>query len=43
VEVLRWILALVWRSNGDVLAVKQLALHARLDQTEPYAAAALDD
>lgn len=38
-----WITELYRRSNGDVLAVKQLALHSMLQQTERYAAAALDD
>jgi integrase len=38
-----WITELYRRSNGDVLAVKQLALHSQLSQTERYAAAALED
>jgi integrase len=38
-----WITELYRRSNGDVLAVKQLALHSMLQQTERYAAAALGD
>jgi integrase len=38
-----WITELYRRSKGDVLAVKQLALHSRLEQTERYAAAALED
>jgi integrase len=38
-----WITELYRRSNGDVLAVKQLALHSMLQQTERYAAAALED
>lgn len=38
-----WITELYRRSNGDVLALQQLALHARLEQTQRYAAAALDD
>lgn len=38
-----WITELYRRSNGDVLALQQLALHARLDQTQRYAAAALED
>lgn len=38
-----WITELYKRSNGDVLAVQQLALHARLEQTKRYAAAALED
>lgn len=38
-----WITELYRRSNGDVLAVKQLALHSMLSQTERYAAAALED
>lgn len=38
-----WITELYRRSNGDVLAVKQLALHSMLQQTERYAAAALSD
>jgi integrase len=38
-----WITELYRRSNGDVLAVKNLALHSMLTQTERYAAAALGD
>lgn len=38
-----WITELYRRSNGDVLALQQLALHARLDQTQRYAAAALEE
>jgi integrase len=38
-----WITELYRRSNGDVLAVKHLALHSMLAQTERYAAAALDE
>jgi integrase len=38
-----WITELYRRSNGDVLAVKQLALHSMLQQTERYAAAALGE
>jgi integrase len=38
-----WITELYRRSNGDVLAVQQLALHSRLEQTQRYAAAALDE
>lgn len=38
-----WITELYRRSNGDVLAVKQLALHSMLAQTERYAAAALEE
>ena len=37
-----WITELYRRSNGDVLALQQLALHSRLEQTQRYAAAALD-
>lgn len=38
-----WITELYRRSNGDMLALQQLSLHARLDQTQRYAAAALED
>jgi integrase len=38
-----WITELYRRSNGDVIAVQQLALHARLEQTQRYAAAAIED
>lgn len=38
-----WITELYRRSNGDVLALQQLALHSRLEQTQRYAAAALDE
>ncbi len=38
-----WITELYRRSNGDVLALKELALHSRLEQTQRYAAAALED
>jgi integrase len=38
-----WITELYRRSNGDVIAVQQLSLHSRLDQTSRYAAAALED
>jgi integrase len=37
-----WITELYRRSNGDVLALQQLALHSRLEQTQRYAAAGLD-
>lgn len=37
-----WITELYRRSNGDVLALQQLALHSRLEQTQRYAAAALE-
>jgi integrase len=38
-----WITELYRRSNGDVLALQQLSLHARLDQTQRYAAGALEE
>lgn len=38
-----WITELYRRSNGDVIALQQLALHSRLEQTQRYAAAALQD
>jgi integrase len=38
-----WITELYRRSNGDVLALQQLAIHSRLEQTQRYAAAALED
>lgn len=38
-----WLTELYRRSKGDVLAVKNLALHSTLQQTERYAAAALEE
>lgn len=37
-----WITELYRRSKGDVIALQQLALHSRIEQTQRYAAAALE-